>query len=546
MLVPMLDRRSFLALPAAAAIVAGCETWGPPAPPPRSAAGEPGFPHADLEEATLVHLAARMERGELTSAELCARYLERIEALDRRGPALRAVIELNPDAPAIAAERDAERQAGKMRGPLHGVPLLIKDNVDTGDRMQTTAGSLALAGAPAARDAHLVTRLRDAGAVILGKTNLSEWANIRSSRSTSGWSARGGLTRNPYALDRNASGSSSGSAVAVAANLCAAAIGTETDGSIVSPASICGIVGLKPTVGLVSRAGVVPISHTQDSAGPMARTVADAALLLQVLAGEDPRDPATAGQARADYRAALRPEGARGRRIGVVRSFTGIPRPVMPIFDAAVEDLRRLGAVVVDPVDLGAISRLDDPELVVLLHDLKADMASYLAARRPSGGARTLEDLVRFNQAHAAEELGWFGQESFEQAVAKGGLDAPEYREALALCRKVARDEGIDAALAKHQLDALVAPTGGPAWLTDLVNGDAFTGSSSTPAAVAGYPSITVPAGLLHGLPIGVSFFAGAYSEATLLSIAYAYEQATRRREKPRYLPTADVARSTS
>ncbi|MFT3764686.1 MAG: amidase [Minicystis sp.] len=544
----MLHRRSFLALGAAAAALGavGCEELPPPDPPrvplPPGWSGGPPTLYADLEEATVAQLAGRMARGEITAAEITARYLVRIEALDRRGPALRSVIEPNPDAPAIAAQRDAERAAGKVRGPLHGVPVLLKDNIDTADRMETTAGSLSLAGAPAPRDAHLVTRLREAGAVILGKTNLSEWANIRSLRATSGWSARGGLTRNPYALDRNTSGSSSGSAAAIAANLAAVAVGTETDGSIVSPSSMCSLVGLKPTVGLVSRAGIVPISHTQDTAGPMTRTVADAAILLDVLAGADPRDPATAGQpARASYTAALSREAARGRRIGVVRAVGNLPRSVMDIFDAALDDLRRLGAVVVDPVDLGPVQKIEEPEMTVLLHELKVGLAAYLAERRPASGVRTLADVMRFNTAHASAELRHFGQELFEQADRTGGLDAPAYREALATCRRLARKEGIDAALAKHGLDLLAAPTGGPAWVSDLVNGDAFTGSSSTPAAVAGYPSITVPAGVLRGLPIGISFFAGAYSEATLLGVAYAYEQATRRRVKPRYLPTADL-----
>jgi amidase len=495
----------------------------PAAPPP--------FP--DLEEATIADLSARMSRGELSAVELAARYLARIEALDRHGPALRSVIERNPDAEAIAAALDQERRAGKIRGPLHGIPVLLKDNIDTGDRMATSAGSLALAGAPAPRDAGVAARLRAAGAVILGKTNLSEWANLRSTRSTSGWSARGGLTRNPYALDRNPSGSSSGSAVAVSANLCAAAIGTETDGSIVSPASICGIVGLKPTVGLVSRAGIVPLSHTLDTAGPMTRTVADAALVLAALAGPDPRDPATAGQAAVDYLAALDRKGLEGKRIGVVRAFPGIHEAVWSLFDDALADLRRLGATLVDPVEIAAIGRVDDAELAVLLFEMKAGMTAYLAERGHPGGARTLEDLVRFNTEHAAEELSWFGQEYFEQSAAKAGLDSPAYRDALALCRRLSRDEGIDHALAKHQLDALVAPTGGPAWVTDLVNGDAFTGSCSTPAAVAGYPHVTVPAGAFHGLPIGLSFFGGANREAALLGCAFAYEQAARRRIKP-------------
>jgi amidase len=536
-----MERRAFLALSAAAAGSAGCASL-PGAP---AASGAPPAPHADLEEATIGELAARQQRGELTAQSLVERFTARIEAIDRRGPTLRSVIELNPDAAEIAAKLDEERRTKGPRGPLHGVPILLKDNLDTGDRMLTTAGSLALAAAPAPADSHVVARLRAAGAVILGKTNLSEWANIRSTKSTSGWSARGGLTRNPYALDRNTSGSSSGSAAAVAASLCAAAIGTETDGSIVSPASLCGIVGLKPTVGLVSRAGIVPIAHTQDTAGPMTRSVADAAIVLQAIAGVDPRDPATSGQpaiAADAYLRALDREGARGRRVGVVRAWGNLGKPVTAIFDEAIEDLRRLGAVIVDPVDLGPMSKLDDPELEVLLTELQADMATYLAGRGPGIAARTLGDLVRFNREHAADELRWFGQELFEQALGKGGLDAPAYREALATCRRIARDEGIVAAIAREHLDVLVAPTGGPAWLSDLVNGDSFTGSSSTPAAVAGCPSITVPAGAREGLPIGISFFAGPYAEPMILRVAFAYEQATKRRIKPRFLPSLDLA----
>jgi amidase len=387
-----------------------------------------------------------------------------------------------------------------------------------------------------------VTRLRRAGAVVLGKTNLSEWANIRSSRSTSGWSATGGLTRHPYALDRNPSGSSSGSAVAVSSNLATFALGTETDGSIVSPASISGIVGLKPTVGLVSRSGIVPISHSQDTAGPMTRSVADAAIVLGVLAGADPRDAATAalaGRPVPDYAASLRTDGARGKRIGVVRSFSSISRSTIAIFDAAVEQLRRLDAVVIDPVDIGPIAKLDEPELEIFLYELKAGMLAYLATR-PDSAVKTLDDLVRFNRDHAADEMRYFGQELFEQAAKKGGLDSPAYVEAVATCRRISRDEGIDAAFRTHRLDALVAPTGGPAWLTDLVNGDSYTGGSATPAAVAGYPSITVPAGSLHGLPIGISFFGAAWSEPVLLAIAYAYEQRTRHRTKPRFLATVE------
>jgi amidase len=542
-----MNRRSVLTLglvagASCAAELTGCARAGggqvaaPGAPPP------PG-PHPELEEATIAELADKLQRREVSSVDLIDRYLARIGALDRSGPLLKSVLELDADARATAQKLDEERRTRGPRGPLHGIPILVKDNIDTAGRTRTTAGSLALAGSEPARDAEIVARLRRAGAILMGKTNLSEWANIRSSRSTSGWSAIGGLTRNPYALDRNASGSSSGSAVAVAANLTAVAIGTETDGSIVSPASISGIVGLKPTVGLVSRSGIIPISHTQDTAGPMTRSVADTAILLSVLAGTDPRDAATAslgGRAIPDFAASLRTDGARGKRIGVVRSFASIPRSTLTVFDAAVEELRRLDAVVVDPVDIGNVSKLEDAELELMLYELKADMAAYLATRAGSP-MKTLDDLIRFNREHAAEELRYFGQELFEQAAKKGGLDSPGYIAAVATCRRLSREEGIDAAMSKHRLDALVAPTGGPAWLTDLVNGDSYTGSSSTPAAVAGYPSITVPAGSIHGLPLGISFFGAAFSEAMLLAIAYAYEQRTRHRAKPRFLPTVEA-----
>lgn len=496
-------------------------------------------PHPELEEVTLSELAGRMARGALTAEALVAAYTARIDALDRSGPSLRSVIELNPDAAAIARELDHERRAKGPRGPLHGIPVLLKDNIDTGDRMATTAGSLALADAPRPKDAHVVERLRKAGAVLLGKANLSEWANIRSSRSTSGWSARGGLTRNPYALDHNTSGSSSGSAAAVAANLCAAAIGTETDGSIVSPSSICGLVGIKPTVGLASRTGIIPIAHSQDTAGPMARSVADAAALLAAIAGFDPQDPATAplgSRPPMDYAAALNPLGARGRRIGVVRGWKNIAADVLAELDRAVEALRSIGAEIVDGVELGGLDGLDDPEMEVLLTELKHDLGRYLTGR--GGPLRSIEDVMAWNRQHADAELAVFGQDLFEQALSKGGLDSPAYEKALATCRKLTRDEGIDATLAKHRLDALMAPTGGLAWKSDLVKGDAFTGSSSSPAAVAGYPSITVPAGFLGGLPVGVSFFGAAWSEPALIAIAYAFEQHTRARRAPTYPET--------
>jgi amidase len=517
-------RRDFLAVTASMAGLAatdGCAPALPATPPPPVPSGA-AFPHAVLEEATIADLAARLARNEVTSRELVAHYIERIEAIDRKGPALRSVIELNPDADAIAAQLDAERHARGARGPLHGIPVLLKDNIDTGDRMQTTAGSLALLGTPARRDSGVAARLRAAGAILLGKTNLSEWANIRSSHSTSGWSGRGGLTRNPYALDRNTSGSSSGSAASVAASLAAAAVGTETDGSIVSPSSICGLVGLKPTVGLLSGAGIVPISHTQDTAGPMTRTVSDAALLLGALADRD-------------YTKSLDAGGLRGARLGVLRDSFHVSAPVLRVFDAALADLRRLGAAV-EPVELPHLGELDDPELEVLLFELKTDMAAYLATRSVAG-LGSLEDLIRFDEAHA-EELRWFGEDLFEKAVQKGGLDSEPYKAALLRCRRLSREEGIDGLLSAHGLDALVAPTGGPAWLTDLINGDNFTGSSSTLAAVAGYPSITVPCGFLHGLPLGISLFSTANTEGTLLKLAYSFEQATRHRAPPRYPAT--------
>jgi amidase len=548
-----LGRRAFTlgAISAVAVGAGGCASTRSTIPGAASSLpSRHAWPHADLEETTIADLGARMDRGELSARSVLEGYLARIGALDQDGPSLRSVLELNPDAFAIADALDAERRAKGPRGPLHGIVFLVKDNIDTGDRMQTTAGSLALLGRPAPRDATVVQRLRAAGAIILGKTNLSEWANIRSSRSTSGFSARGGLTSNPYVLDRNPSGSSSGSAVSVSANLTTVALGTETDGSIVSPASICGIVGLKPTVGLVSRAGIIPISETQDGAGPMTRTVMDAAIVLNAIAGADARDPATLSTSSAapplDYTKALRPDGARGVRVGVLRpvsgSFFGIAPEVVAVFEGALEQLRRLGAVLIDPVTLPRARELEEPELEVLLTELKAGMAAYLATRATPGTEtlRSIEDLVRFNTAHAKDELAWFGQDLFEKAAAKGGLDSPGYKKALATCRRLARDEGIDHAIAEHRLDVLVAPTGGPAWRTDLVNGDNVTGSTSSIAAVAGYPSITVPCGALHGLPLGISFVGAAYQEATLLRVAYAYEQATKWRRPPEYRSTVE------
>jgi amidase len=496
----------------------------------------------DLNEATLDDLQERMAGGRLTARALVTRSLARIEALDRKGPRLASVIETNPDAVAIAEALDEERRAKGARGPLHGIPVLLKDNVDTADRMTTSAGSLALEGSVPERDATIATRLRAAGAVLLGKANMSEWANFRSTRSSSGWSARGGQCRNPYALDRNPCGSSSGSGVAVSANLCPVAVGTETDGSIVCPSTTNGIVGLKPTVGLVSRAGVIPISASQDTAGPMARGVADAALLLGALAGEDPRDQATRasrGQAQADYTRLLDPRGLRGARLGVARKLGGFNPEVDALFDEAVAALKREGAEVVDPADIPHLREYDEAEYEVLLFEFKAGLNAYLAGLGPQARVRTLAEVIAFNERERAREMPFFGQEIALAAQQKGGLDAPAYREALARCRRLARDEGLDAVLRQHRLDALVAPTGGPAWLTDPVNGDHYTGGgASTPAAVAGYPHLTVPMGFVRGLPIGLSFLGAAWSEPTLLRLGYAYEQATRQRRPPRFLPT--------
>jgi amidase len=463
-------------------------------------------------------------------------YLERIATLDRHGPALRSIIELNPDALQMAAALDAERATGKLRGPLHGMPVVIKDNIATGDQMATTAGSLALDGVRATRDAYLVERLRAAGGVILGKTNLSEWANLRSTRSTSGWSGRGGLSRNPYALDRSTSGSSSGSAAAVAANLTRMAIGTETDGSIVSPASIMGVVGLKPTVGRISRDGIIPISHTQDTPGPITRTVSDAALLLGALAGPDSRDPATLGApAPDDYLSALNKNALRGTRIGVAREFFTGHDEIDQRIEYALAQLVLLGAELIDPIDLPKVS-YESEEQAVLLHEFKHDLPLWLATFAPHAPIRSLADLIAFNNAHRDSEMPYFGQELLIQAEALGGLDSDAYVQALAACRKGSRADGIDRAIREHRLDAIVAPTGGTAWLTDFINGDSAGDGFSTPAAVAGYPHLTVPAGLVRGLPVGLSFVGPAWSEARLLGLGYAFEQATQWRQEPRFI----------
>jgi amidase len=509
-----MQRREFLGSTAAAAL-----------PAPR---------HFSLEEATLADLSKQTSRA-LTTA-----YLARIHALDRNK--VNAVIEINPDALNISDSLDRERRAGHVRGPLHGVPVLIKDNIDTGDAMMTTAGSLALAGKPAPMDATVAKRLRDAGAVILGKTNLSEWANFRSTHSSSGWSGRGGQTHNPYALDRNPCGSSSGSGAAVSANFCALAIGTETDGSIVCPSSMNGVVGIKPTLGLISRAGIVPIAHSQDTAGPMARTVRDAAILLGVLAGADQRDPLTSSantHIQADYTRFLDPNGLRGARLGVARKFFTMGTAVDMTLEKAIAVLRKMGAVIVDPADLPSHGQYDAAENDVLQYEFKNDLGVYLRGRGDTAQVKSLEDVIAFNRAQSAKEMPYFAQEIMDQSQKRGPLTDKSYTDALAKCRRLSRAEGIDAVVSQYQLDAIIGPTAGPAWLTDLITGDHDTGGCSTPAAVAGYPHITVPAGFVRGLPVGLSFFGTAWSEPTLLKLAYSFEQATEFRRPPAFRQTA-------
>ena len=493
----------------------------------------------ELEEATIEQLQQGMQSGRYTARGLTELYLKRIEQIDRSGPTLRSVIEVNPDALGIADTLDAERRTKGPRGPLHGIPILIKDNIDTADRMATTAGSLALDGSIAARDAFIVQRLRAAGVVLLGKTNLSEWANFRSTKSTSGWSARGGQVKNPYVLDRNPCGSSSGTGAAISANLAAVGVGTETDGSIVCPAGAMGLVGIKPTIGLVSRSGIVPIAHSQDTAGPMARTVADAAALLAAMAGPDPRDPETRRSGHtADYRKALNRDALRGARIGVARKrYFGYSPAADRLAEAAIEDMKARGAVIVDPADVPTVDQLDSCEFDVLLYEFKTDLNAYLAAR-PSARVRSLKEIIAFNEQHKEREMPYFGQDIMEMAEEKGPLTSPAYRKARATCRTLARTHGLDATMKKFKLDAIVAPTGAPAWPIDHVNGDHVLGASSPLAAVAGYPNVTVPAGEISGLPIGISFMGRAWSEAKLIGLAYAYEQATTKRRPPRFLPT--------
>lgn len=534
-----MNRRKFLKAAAAAS------TFGARAQEPKPETQEPSRADMErapgvqprsfeLEELTVSDLASKMKQGALTAERIAQLYLERIDEIDRRGPTLRSVIEINPDALAIARALDEEYKAQGPRGPLHGMPVLLKDNIETGDKMQTTAGSLALAGSPAARDAWVAERLRAAGALILGKTNLSEWANFRSTHSTSGWSGRGGQTKNPYALDRNPCGSSSGSGAAVSANLCALAVGSETDGSVVCPSSMCGIVGIKPTLGLISRAGIIPIAHSQDTAGPMARTVRDAALLLGAMTGVDKRDDSThasKGKSYVDYTQFLDANGLRGARIGVARQYLNIGPAVTAVMEECIALMRAAGAELVDPADLPSFEAWRDTETQVLLYEFKADLNAYLASR--AAPVRSLADCIAFNRAHRAEEMPFFEQELFEQAQQKGPLTEKTYKDALVANHRLARKEGIDAVIAKYKVDAIVGPTAGPAWLTDWVAGDRADSGCASPPAVAGYPHITVPAGYKFGLPLGISFFGAAWSEPKLIRVAYAFEQARKARRKP-------------
>jgi amidase len=485
--------------------------------------------------------SARMQAGTLTAQSLARQYLARIAKLDKGGPHINAIIELNPDALAIAVEMDRERKAGKVRGPLHGIPILLKDNIATADKMATSAGSLALAGVRARQDAHIVKQLRAAGAVILGKTNLSEWANMRSTHSTSGWSGRGGQTRNPHALDRNTSGSSSGSGAAMAASFATLAVGTETDGSIVSPASTCGIVGFKPTLGLLSRSGIIPIAASQDTAGPMTRSVEDAALMLAAMLGADPDDEATAGSAGKvpDVTQALQRDALRGKRLGVARNFFGSNDALDAIAEQALAVLKAQGAILVD-VTIPNTDKYGDTETEVLLYEFKPGLENYLKTYAPDAPIRNMDELIFFNSKQAAREMPYFGQEHLIASAKKGGLDTPEYRKAQTDNRRFAREEGIDKVLRAFKLDALVAPTGGPAWLTDYINGDHYGGSFSSPAAVAGYPHVTVPAGFIKGLPVGLSFVGTAWSDAQMLGLAYAYEQASNARRAPAFVATVN------
>jgi amidase len=528
-----MKRRAFLGAALAGAVASQTACQYVPGAPASASATPADF---ELDEVSLADLAAGLERGKWTSERLVQLYLARIQAVDRSGPNLGAVLALNPDAAVIAAQLDRERKNNRLRGPLHGIPILVKDNIETRDPIATTAGSLALSDWRSPQDASVASRLRAAGAIILGKTNLSEWANYRSTHSTSGWSGRGGQTKNPYALDRNPSGSSSGSGAGTAANLCAAAIGTETDGSVTAPSSINGIAGLKPTVGLVSRSGIVPISASQDTAGPMARTVRDVAILLSAMAGADAQDPATAasqGMTSSDYTRFLDPHGLRGARLGIARKFFESNALLDAFLNGCVDALKKAGAEVIDPADLATHGQIEAPEQQVLLYEFKDGLNRYLTRLPSASPARTLQDLIAYNQKNRDREMPFFAQELFIQSEAKGPLTDAAYLKARADCVRLSRQEGIDALLAKHKLDAIVTLTSGPACFIDHVNGDQDTGGCTTPAAVAGYPHITVPAGFFSGLPIGLSFFGAAWSEPTLIKLAYAWERQMNARRKP-------------
>ncbi len=497
-----------------------------------------------MQEHTIQDLQKKMNLGEMTAHQVIELYLERIDSTDRSGPRVNSVIETNPDALSIASSLDEERRAGKVRGPLHGIPILLKDNIDTHDRMQTTAGSLAMEGHIAARDAFIVRQLRRAGAIILGKTNLSEWANFRGKRSISGWSSRGGLTRNPYALERSACGSSSGSGAAVAANFCTVAVGTETDGSIICPSQTNGVVGIKPTLGLLSRGGIIPIAHSQDTPGPMARTVADAAILLEIMTGVDETDPATRLSRKRGFSSCekfLDKNGLKGARIGVARNMAGSDQRIIKIFESCIDVMKGLGAVIIDPADVPGFNKFGKTELDVLHYEFKADLNKYLAGT--NAPVKTMEDVIKFNEENKSRVLQYFGQEHMIAAQEKGNLRDKKYRAALAKNLLLTRKNGIDAVMKRHKLDAVIVPSGGPSWMIDLVNGDAINWDieSTSPAAVAGYPHITVPAGYIFGLPVGISFFAKAWQEPALIKFAYAFEQATKVRKPPEFLPAAKV-----
>lgn len=506
-----------------------------------SPAPVPDLKSFELDEITIADLQDGMKSGKFTARALVEKYSQRIDEIDKSGPVVNSIIEMNPDALSIADALDQERKAKGPRGPLHGVPVLIKDNIDTADQMMTTAGSLALLGSKPAQDSMVAKKLRSAGAIILGKTNLSEWANIRSSHSTSGWSGRGGLTKNPYALDRNPCGSSSGTGAGISANLCAVGIGTETDGSIVCPSSSNGLAGIKPTVGLVSRSGIIPISHSQDGAGPMCRTVRDAAILLGVLTGVDQEDVATAasaGKSYNDYVQFCDPNGLKGVRIGVARKYFGFSDQVDALMEQALDAMKKQGATLIDPADIETLGKFDESELLVFMYELKADLNAYLARLGPGAPVHALKEIIEFNERNHEKEMPYFGQDLFIKAEGKGPLTEKAYLDALDKNRQLARTEGIDATMNKFKLDAIVAPTGGPPWLTDLVNGDHFAGGSSNAAAVAGYPNINVTAGYISGLPVGISFFGRAWSEPTLIRLAFAFEQTLKARRAPRFLST--------